>query len=463
MTEILNIPQDIDLERAVLGVLILEPEHLPEVVNVLSPESFYDEFNSGVYRVLCSMYDANETVDLYTLSQRCRQRKDMGNDVVYRLSSLTQLVGSGANFMDHVAVVKEKHMARQLMLSASKAVGQIQGGELSVLEVLDGLNGEIDRIAMQSSGGKTRHIGGILQDSLHQAEQRQLLASTGRTPGITTGIAKLDQLTTGWQPSELVILAGRPAMGKTALMLHFAKSAAQAGSAVCIYSLEMSSTSLADRLLLSESSVEPESYRSGKMNREEWRDVELASERLSKLPIYVDDNPVVSMRYIRTHAKTMRKRDKCDIIFIDYLQLAETSSGQKNYNREQEVAQVSRQAKIIAKELEVPVVLLSQLSRKCEERSGENKMPMLSDLRESGAIEQDADLVGFIFRPAYYKIENWNTSNGYVGTGDLGIINIAKQRNGATKEIPFRYNDSLTRITDYKLYDNTPKAADEPF
>lgn len=461
MTEILNIPQDTDLERVVLGVLILEPEHLPEVVNILTAESFYDEFNGRVYRTMCSMYDANEAIDLYTLCQRCRQQKGMGEDALYRLSSLTQLVASGANFTAHVAAIKEKQLARQLILSASKAVGQIQGGSLCVSEVLDSLNGDIDKIAMQATGSKARHIGSILKDSLHLAEQRQILASSGQTPGITTGLAKLDQLTTGWQPSELIILAGRPAMGKTALMLHFAKSAATAGSAVCIYSLEMSATSLADRLLLSESDVASQAYRSGKMNREEWRDIELATERLSGLPIYVDDNPVVSMRYIRTHAKTMHKRGKCDMIFIDYLQLAEMSSGK--YNREQEVAQVSRQAKIIAKELNVPVVLLSQLSRKCEERGGENKMPMLSDLRESGAIEQDADVVGFIFRPAYYKIENWNTSNGQVSTSDLGIINIAKQRNGATKEIPFRYNDSLTRITDYTLYDNAPKTAESPF
>lgn len=463
MTEILNIPQDTDLERVVLGVLIMEPEHLPEVVNILTPESFYDEFNSGVYRTMCSMYDANEAIDLYTLGQRCRRQKSMGEDVLYRLSSLTQLIASGANFTAHVAAIREKHMARQLMLSASKAVGQIQGGALGVTQVLDSLNGDLDKIAMQATGSKTRHIGSILKDSLHLAEQRQILASSGQTPGITTGLAKLDQITTGWQPSELIILAGRPAMGKTALMLHFAKSAAIAGSAVCIYSLEMSATSLADRLVLSESDVASQAYRSGKMNREEWRDVELATERLSSLPIYVDDNPVVSMRYIRTHAMTMHKRGKCDMIFIDYLQLAQTASGQKNYNREQEIAQTSRQAKIIAKELNVPVVLLSQLSRKCEERSGENKMPMLSDLRESGAIEQDADVVGFIFRPAYYKIESWNTSNGQVNTSDLGIINIAKQRNGATKEIPFRYNESLTRITDYVPYDNSPRVAEVPF
>jgi len=232
-------------------------------------------------------------------------------------------------------------------------------------------------------------------------------------------------------------------------MLHFAKSAALNGTPVCIFSLEMSHVSLSDRLLLSECEVEVNRFRNGDLSGDDWRQLNEASAQLEKLPIHVDDNAVVSMRYIKTRCHILKKQGKCGLIMIDYLQLADTSTKERNRNREQEIAQASRQAKIIAKELDVPVVLLSQLSRECEKRA--DKQPQLSDLRESGAIEQDADVVGFIFRPAYYGLDRIETLKyGNISTSGLGIINIAKQRDGATGLVAFSHNPSMTKIGDFQ-------------
>lgn len=463
MTDEMNIPQAEKLEQAVIGALLLEPGYLPEVVTVLTPDSFFNPFNAKVYDIIRTMYDSGEQIDLFTVSQRCRRDKKLsGENVVPVLADYTTLVGSGAGVVAHARIVYEKHLSRQMISVATKVLGEIQGNG-DIVEIIDEFNAGMDRISMAITGGRgAQHIGEWLKASLRDAERRQTLAQSGCTPGVPTGLARLDELTTGWHGGELIVLAARPSVGKTAFMLHSARAAAQAGYAPCIYSLEMSGTSIADRLLLSECNVDPEVYRSGRMDTDDWKEVERATGLLGKLPIYIDDKPVVSMRYIRSHAKVMKKRDKCGIIFIDYLQLADTATDQRNRNREQEVAQASRQAKIIAKELDVPVVLLSQLSRKCDDRSGVNKMPMLSDLRESGAIEQDADVVAFLFRPAIHNIEYWPTSQGEVSTRGFGIINIAKQRNGPTEEVAFRHNHSLTRITDYKLYDNVPKQ-DTPF
>lgn len=227
----------------------------------------------------------------------------------------------------------------------------------------------------------------------------------------------------------------------TAMLLYFAKSAARQGIPVCIYSLEMDSISLADRLILSETSIDANKYRNGYISNSDFNEIALAKKNLSELPIYVDDNPIVSMRYIRAHSKRMSKQGKCGLILVDYLQLADM--GERGKNREQEVAQASRQAKIIAKELNVPFILLSQLNRACEERM--DKKPQLSDLRESGAIEQDADKVLFVYRPEYYKLKD-QSGNPIIGEGALIM---AKQRNGGVGEVKFRYNESLTQIRDY--------------
>ena len=397
------------------------------------------------------MVDQNTPVDLYNVGKRCDGSSLFeGRTGTLYASECTCKVGSGVNLLFQAQIIQQRYIARLLMYAGSK-ISTLAGDDTKdVADVLDESNKLIDKINALSCGSSAgQSLRDSLTESLKLAEQRQAAYLGGLPTGIPTGISDLNRLTGGWRGSQLIILAARPAMGKTALMLHFAKSAALNGTPVCIFSLEMSHVSLSDRLLLSECEVEVNRFRNGDLSGDDWRQLNEASAQLEKLPIHVDDNAVVSMRYIKTRCHILKKQGKCGLIMIDYLQLADTSTKERNRNREQEIAQASRQAKIIAKELDVPVVLLSQLSRECEKRA--DKQPQLSDLRESGAIEQDADVVGFIFRPAYYGLDRIETLKyGNISTSGLGIINIAKQRDGATGLVAFSHNPSMTKIGDFQ-------------
>mgnify|MGYP000073180298 FL=1 len=429
----------------------MEPDRLTEVVGILSPESFCDARNSFIYKTLIEMFDQNTPVDLYNVGKRCDGSSLFGGRTgTLYASECTCKVGSGVNLLFQAQIIQQRYIARLLMYAGSK-ISTLAGDDTKdVADVLDESNKLIDKINALSCGSSAgQSLRDSLTESLKLAEQRQAAYLGGSPTGIPTGISDLNRLTGGWRGSQLIILAARPAMGKTALMLHFAKSAALNGTPVCIFSLEMSHVSLSDRLLLSECEVEVNRFRNGDLSGDDWRQLNEASAQLEKLPIHVDDNAVVSMRYIKTRCHILKKQGKCGLIMIDYLQLADTSTKERNRNREQEIAQASRQAKIIAKELDVPVVLLSQLSRECEKRA--DKQPQLSDLRESGAIEQDADVVGFIFRPAYYGLDRIETLKyGNISTSGLGIINIAKQRDGATGLVAFSHNPSMTKIGDFQ-------------
>ena len=446
-----TIPQAVELEQSVIGTLIMEPDRLTEVVGILSPESFCDDRNSFIYKTLIEMFDQNTPVDLYNVGKRCDGSSLFGGRTgTLYASECTCKVGSGVNLLFQAQIIQQRYIARLLMCARSK-ISTLAGDDTKdVADVLDESNKLIDKInALSCGSSEGQSLRDSLTESLKLAEQRQAAYLGGSPTGIPTGISDLNRLTGGWRGSQLIILAARPAMGKTALMLHFAKSAALNGTPVCIFSLEMSHVSLSDRLLLSECEVEVNRFRNGDLSGDDWRQLNEASAQLEKLPIHVDDNAVVSMRYIKTRCHILKKQGKCGLIMIDYLQLADTSTKERNRNREQEIAQASRQAKIIAKELDVPVVLLSQLSRECEKRA--DKQPQLSDLRESGAIEQDADVVGFIFRPAYYGLDRIETLKyGNISTSGLGIINIAKQRDGATGLVAFSHNPSMTKIGDFQ-------------
>ena len=446
-----TIPQAVELEQSVIGTLIMEPDRLTEVVGILSPESFCDDRNSFIYKTLIEMFDQNTPVDLYNVGKRCDGSSLFGGRTgTLYASECTCKVGSGVNLLFQAQIIQQRYIARLLMYAGSK-ISTLAGDDTKdVADVLDESNKLIDKINALSCGSSAgQSLRDSLTESLKLAEQRQAAYLGGLPTGIPTGISDLNRLTGGWRGSQLIILAARPAMGKTALMLHFAKSAALNGTPVCIFSLEMSHVSLSDRLLLSECEVEVNRFRNGDLSGDDWRQLNEASAQLEQLPIHVDDNAVVSMRNIKTRCHILKKQGKCGLIMIDYLQLADTSTKERNRNREQEIAQASRQAKIIAKELDVPVVLLSQLSRECEKRA--DKQPQLSDLRESGAIEQDADVVGFIFRPAYYGLDRIETLKyGNISTSGLGIINIAKQRDGATGLVAFSHNPSMTKIGDFQ-------------
>ena len=289
----------------------------------------------------------------------------------------------------------------------------------------------------------------IVNEAVEEASNRQELRLSGKSVAVPTGLIDLNIKTGGGlRKGELVIVAARPAMGKSAFMLHMALSAASQGVPVNIYSLEMSDISLVDRLIIGLADINPDRYKQGDISKEEWENINRAQNYLSSLPIYIDPNPKVSIKYAEAMSRKKKKEGKCGLVLFDYLQLADMDTGNKNRSREQEVTIASKSAKTMAKSLDVPVVMLSQLSRKVEER--EDKMPLLSDLRESGSIEQDADIVMFLYRPAYYGIKQMETNSlGTVSTEGMGILSVAKQRNGALGLVPFKHNSSLTKISDY--------------
>lgn len=457
-------PQNTNFEQLVLGAILLEPEMVGEAMNIITPDCFFNPKHKAIYEVILAMHDKSEPIDLFTITEQLKlsgKLKEIGGALY--LAGLTQLVASAAHIVYHCQVLREKLIARQIIALSAEATKRVMDEREDIGDAMEFLQRGVEQVCdLSFLGTGPRPLRDAVRDALKDAEKRAQRSADGKTTGITTGLRKLDSATAGWQAGQLVIVAARPAMGKTALLLSMAKAAAKNGTPVCLYSLEMSDISLANRMILSETDIEANNFRLGNLLSKDWQEMERAAATLEPLPIYVDDNPVVSMRYVKTHARKMKRQGRCGMIMLDYLQLSDVSGDKKNRNREQEVAEASRQAKIIAKELGVPFVLLSQLSRECEKRS--DKMPMLSDLRDSGAIEQDADVVVFIHRPEYYNAETYTLGNRSLPTRGLGILNIAKQRDGMTGLIPFAYNESLTKIRDYgDSYSDIEPDDDGPF
>jgi len=444
-------PQAIDFEEAVLGELMLESEAINRVANKLSPELFYNKINREVYKALEKLHKSSVQIDILSVSEQLKtdnKLESIGGP--YYLTTLMSKVVSATNIEFQVQILLQKYLARELINHFGNLSEKAFDGN-DVIGLLDEAGMVLDNLnEISISGNNINHISHALEKANMDYINRHNRAAMGKTNGIPSGILTLDKLTNGWQKNNLIVLAARPGMGKSALMLHFAISAAKAGNSVCIYSLEMSDISLANRLILSACQIDVDHFRSGTLTHDEMNKMSVALETLKNLPIYIDDQPNCSMKYIHTNSKLQQRRGKCDIVLIDYLQLADMTSDSKYRNREQEVSETSRAAKNIAKELDIPVILLSQLSRKVEERG--DKKPQLSDLRESGAIEQDADLVCLIYRPEYYHYDIDSEGNSVEGVGTLLV---EKHRDGATGAIKFSYNKSLTQIGDYDEFATT--------
>lgn len=444
-----GLPESPELERAVLGALILEPEQLPDVVEIVEISAFSDPNNGKIYGAMLSMLERGDKIDLYTLSQRPELK---GGEMLRYLSELTNAVGSGVNVLDHARQLADIETQRRLCLFgyelAARAVSDPDG-------VVDWATSEVNAIADRAvRSDDITPLSGVVRSTLDDLERRQQARQSGQCIGIPTGLQRLDALTGGWRGGQLVVLAGRPGTGKSATMLHFTRAAAVAGVPVCIFSLEMPSGQLAGRMLVGGSRVNSASFRTGDVDADGWRKLEQAAADLSALPVYLNDRANITIGAIRSQCKAMARRGRCGMVIIDYLQLLDTSSRNTNSTREREIAAASRSAKLLAKELDVPVILLSQLSRKVEERA--DKTPLLSDLRESGAIEQDADMVLFLDRPAMYGMQTIDTNRyGLISSEGVGVLHIAKNREGAAGRIYFRYNESLTRIADYETTGST--------
>lgn len=443
-----GLPESPELERAILGALILEPDKLPDVAEIVENSAFVGANNGKIYDAMLSMLVRGDKIDFYTLSQR-PELKD--RDMLRYFSELTSAVGSGVNVLDHARQLADTETRRRLCLFgyelAARAVSDPDG-------VVDWATSEITAIADRVSRPEDiAPLSDVVRATLDDLERRQQARQAGECIGIPTGLRRLDALTGGWRGGQLVVLAGRPGTGKSATMLHFARAAAASGVPVCIFSLEMPAGQLAGRMLVGGSGVDSQAFRVGSVDTTGWSQLEQAGAELSAIPVYLNDRANITIGAIRSQCKAMHRRGRCGMVIIDYLQLLDTSTRNPNSTREREIAAASRSAKLLAKELDVPVILLSQLSRKVEERA--DKTPLLSDLRESGAIEQDADMVVFIDRPAMYGAQMITTTRyGLISSEGVGVLHIAKNREGATGRIYFRHNESLTRITDYETTAN---------
>ena len=437
------LPESPELERAVLGALILEQDQLPDVAEIVEISAFHNANNGKIYGAMLSMLERGDKIDLYTLADRPELK---GREMTRYLAGLTSAVDSGVNVLDHARQLANTETRRRLCLFgyelAARAVSDPDG-------VIDWATSEITAIADRAiRADDIAPLSEVVRATLDDLERRQQARQVGECIGIPTGLQRLDALTGGWRGGQLVVLAGRPGMGKSAAMLHFARAAAVAGVPVCVSSAEMPNTQLAGRMLVGGSGVNSGSFRTGDIDADGWRELERAAAELSALPVYINDRANITIGAIRSQCKAMHRRGRCGMVIIDYLQLLDTASRNTNSTREREIAAASRSAKLLAKELDVPVILLSQLSRKIEERT--DKTPMLSDLRESGAIEQDADIVAFVDRPAMYGRTELDAGRyGTIPAEGVGLLHIAKNREGATGCVIFRHNESLTRIADY--------------
>ena len=437
------LPESPELEKAVLGALILDPEYLPDVTEIVDKSAFHNANNGKIYGTMLSMLAEGAGIDLYTLSQRPELK---GRDMLRYLSELTNAVGSGINVLEHARQLANTETRRRLCLFgyelAARAVSDPDGViDWAILEI----TAVADRVVRSDD---ITPLADVMRATLDDLERRQKVRQAGGCVGITTGLQRLDALTGGWRGGQLVVLAGRPGTGKSATMLHFTRVAAIAGVPVCVFSAEMPNTQLAGRMLVGGSGINSGSFRTGDVGTDDWSKLEQAAADLSAMPVYLNDRANITMGAIRSQCKAMARWGRCGMVIIDYLQLLDTASRNTNSTREREIAAASRSAKLLAKELDVPVILLSQLSRKVEERA--DKTPLLSDLRESGAIEQDADMVVFLDRPAMYGAVTIDTNRyGLIPSEGVGVLHIAKNREGATGRIYFRHNQSLTRITDY--------------
>ena len=448
-------PQAVELEEAVLGALMLERDSIIGVQEYLRADSFYTEEHRIIYSAIESLSMELKPIDLYTVTERLKSRKELKKvgGAAY-LAQLTQKVGSAANVEFHAKIIAQKYVQRELIRSATEIQRRSYDEDQDVTDLIGFAEGEIFKVSEGHIKRSVQNSKDILAQALKQIEDASKNSSA--FIGVPSGFTDIDRVTLGWQPSDLIIIAARPSMGKTAFVLSMARNMAiEHESPVAFFSLEMSSVQLMMRLIVAETGLQGNDIKSGRLTPEQWRHLESATKPLGMAPLYVDDTPALSVFEFRSKARRLKTQHDIKIIIIDYLQLMTGGMDNKNGNREQEVAFISRTLKAIAKELNVPIIALSQLSRATETRGG-SKRPQLSDLRESGAIEQDADIVAFIHRPEYYGI---NTDENGMPTAGMAEIIIAKHRNGAVTDVNLRFLKDQARFAD-KDSDESSTAAD---
>ncbi|MBU2998174.1 replicative DNA helicase [Cellulophaga baltica] len=430
-------PQAIDLEEVVIGAMMIDKKGIDEVIDILHPEVFYKDAHRFIYEAIFKLFETSEPVDLLTVSSQLKKDgklEAVGGD--FYLIKLTQKVASSAHIEFHARIILQKYIQRSLIKISNEIIQEAYDEGTDVFDLLDTAESKLYDVTQ----GNLKRSAETAQNLVIQAKKRiEEIAGKEGLSGVPSGFDKVDKLTSGWQPSDLIIIAARPGMGKTALTLSMARNmAVNSNIPVAFFSLEMSSVQLITRLISSETGLSSEKLRTGKLEKHEWEQLNVKVKTLEKAPLFIDDTPSLSIFDLRAKARRLASQHGIRMIMIDYLQLMTAGGSQKGGgNREQEISTISRNLKALAKELNVPVIALSQLSRAVETRGG-TKRPLLSDLRESGAIEQDADIVSFIYRPEYYKIDEWDDDER-TPTAGQGEFIVAKHRNGGLENIRLKF------------------------
>lgn len=428
-------PQNIEAEQAVLGAMLIKKEAIAEVQEILHPDDFYRETHRIVYEAMIDLQNRDEVVDLVTLTEQLKKNEQL--DKIGGLPFLTQLANSvptAANVVHHAKIVREKAELRNLIDAATEIVGEAYEDSDTIENIMDNAEKKILAVANRQSGGAFESMKDIVMRTFEHINT--LYESKGGLTGLESGFRDLDKLTTGFQKSDLILVAARPSMGKTAFTLNIASHLGLQGHKVAFFSLEMSKEQLMQRMLCSEGGIDAQRLRKGELDEEEWNNLVSIADKLSQAPIFIDDTAGITVMELRSKARRLKAERGLDIVIIDYLQLMQGRPSKNSDNRQQEISEISRSLKALARELDVPVIALSQLSRSVESR--QIKRPMLSDLRESGSLEQDADIVMFLYREDYYDKDTENKN--------ITEVIVAKHRNGPVDTVRLMFQKEYTKF-----------------
>lgn len=451
-------PQAIPLEEAVLGAIMLDKNAFAIVLDILKESSFYLDAHQSIFKSMVKLFEKLQPIDLLTVTEELRKAGDLEKiGGAYYLVELTNKITSYANIEYHARIVAQKHILRELIRTSTEVIKDAYDETNDVFTLLDSAEKNLFDIAQNNMSRGFERVGAVASEAMKKLEN--LPESQSGITGIPSGFIALDTITAGWQPSDLIIIAARPGMGKTAFTMALARNAAMDfKKPVAFFSLEMSNMQLVQRLISGEAEIESAKLRSGKLEEGEWNILHRTIETLADVPLYIDDTPGINIFELRAKCRRLKSQHDIQMIIIDYLQLITGGTeNSKTGNREQEISGISRALKGMAKELNVPVIALSQLNRSVE-KNATSKRPQLSDLRESGAIEQDADIVSFIYRPEYYKITEDEEGHD---TRGLAEIIIAKHRNGALETVKLRFIDYFAKFTDWAGTDFNQQAPDQ--
>jgi len=438
-------PQSIELEEAVLGAIMLEKDAVITVLDIIKPDSFYKDAHQKIFSAIVDLSINDRPIDILTVTEELKKNKNLEEvGGPYYIAQLTSRVASAANIEYHARIIQQKYIQRELIRVSSDIQTRAFDESFDVNDLLDYSESQLFEITQGNIKKEIVKVNFLIQDAIKQIEEAG--KREDHLSGVPSGYSKLDRITSGWQRSDLIVIAARPSMGKTAFVLTMARNMAiDHKRPVAFFSLEMSSLQLVNRLISCETELPSDRIRNGRLNHEEWKQLDTKIKPLENALLFIDDTPAISIFELRAKCRRLKKQHDIQAVIIDYLQLMAGPPDIKG-NREQEVSIISRSLKSIAKELNVPVIALSQLNRSVEMRTG-NKRPQLSDLRESGAIEQDADVVCFIHRPEKYGITEDDEGNSTIG---LAEIIVAKHRNGAIGDLKLRFRDVIAKFVEYE-------------